>query len=472
MSDAPLDLALRLAAHDVVVGESVVLRLDVTARADRTMVSPELNRDRTAVDVTDLASGASWTFTGADHVRLHRVPGLEVVGETFDVTAGQRWTAELDLFQYTVAPRAGHYGLRVRYRWGDADDEQVATNAVELRVRPASLRALGTRWFAMAASRDVLGVLRAVDDGGVPRWFLHTATRHDPNVALHAADVGAPDGARSTPALAQLDDIAAMHFERVIAWARDDGFGWMTAQIRGRVRGPMAVSLPGASGVRLVDPPLQPRAEGVAAVLLSTAAVAVRVQPDGRAAMHEAPVDASRVTHAVATWGGDEQPTLWSVEGGAVWRTRFDPAQRSLVGDLGDAVVHGLFADTPRGAGSVFALVSRGTVVDTVAWRTDEDTPAASTVASWDLADLGLSPSQLRAVATRYGARGLALLLRADDAWVVRAGHGVGRVAVEHVPAEREPSLVVNARDKVFLLAHHAEAGLFAVHVPLAEAPR
>lgn len=482
MSDtAPIALGLRATNADTVVGEGVVLALDVTALAPAVLESPDLNDDRTRIEVERASDRCVFELDGAAHRALHRPRGDAPLGQTFSVDAATAWTVDLELLKYTRAPAAGEYTVRVRYRYGDTEREALATNAVTVRVHPAWQRGVSSRWFAMADARDELGLIREVDTAVGRRWIYHVARRHDPSASITASDIGRiPDEALSFPALARLDDISAGHFEKVLVWDAPGGIGWKTVQARGEVRAPaLAPHGLGAGDARLVEPPLQLRRGGFAAVMTGrdalgrAVAVALEVRSDREPRRDVIPLDGRSPEHAVVAWrerGDRAEATLWWAgrdhDGSSVmWRTEPGTGGSVEVWRSRDVAVRGLFLDAWRGGERVMALCTRGPTLEVLGWDTHRGEASAHALGSWDLEREGVSPEALIQSAPRHAGRSLVTLFRGDGQWVVLSPSGVVRVPFEAAPSSGAPLLVVNARDRAFLLCDHPDYGL--VSVPL-----
>src|ERR1041385_5218505 len=97
MSD-PLQVRLSAPKQRFTVGEGVVLDLAIRVDVDLEMETVELNRSRTRIVVSPIASNQpAIELTGQDHITRFSVHPLAQVGIQFQAPAGSEWTVQLEL---------------------------------------------------------------------------------------------------------------------------------------------------------------------------------------------------------------------------------------------------------------------------------------------------------------------------------------------------------------------------------------
>ena len=324
---APNPLFLRISAQKsrTLVGEGIVLDVHHEVSADLDMETVELNSHRTRIFVTEEASGTQRVLSGTDHVACHRPPPLMPVGRSFRAPAGSSWTSQLELWLYTRPLPCGAYRVEIAYQHGTGVEDVVRSNAVAIEVARAEAAA-EHRWFGGSESRDRLGALRVCRDGEDTRWLHDVALAYDPGVLESSFDLAMPAVVYSTaPRLAHLNDIAAFHFERWVAWTEDAGVGWVQIHGHGRLSEPARVAH-GLAGARLVDPPLQLRAGGLRSVVLGcdntgASALALIDVAAGGVECQRIPLGQEAPHAAVACWGMDETAVVFlgtAHDGGAL----------------------------------------------------------------------------------------------------------------------------------------------------------
>src|SRR5881398_2998470 len=115
----PLEIRLSAPKERFTVGEGVVLELAIRVAVELDMETVELNRSRTHIFVSPLASNQpAMELTGQDHIARFAVHPLSEVGISFHAPAGSEWTVQLELLKYTSALSAGRYQIALLYRYG------------------------------------------------------------------------------------------------------------------------------------------------------------------------------------------------------------------------------------------------------------------------------------------------------------------------------------------------------------------
>jgi hypothetical protein len=492
--DAPI--ALRLAARKTrtLAGEGIVLDLALEVRTELEMETVELNRGRTEVLVSALDGGqyGNRVLTGEDYMVLHRHPPLEPVGTRFVAPAGSAWTVQLELFRYARPLPAGRYRIELIYRWGAGENDVVQTNPVTVEVSPAKLLDVQHRWLGGADARDRMSSLWLADGAGGVRWLYQIAKAHDPSVIETAADLDMGRIAPLSPARpAQLNDIAAMHWERFASWREAAGMGWVKVNPYGR-SGPIGVvpiGLAEQPPPRAVEPALQSRADVLHALRLGAdpsgqpALAWIEVQRQGTTRQRLLPLPGRMPLAAVAAWNRSEEPvsaTLFLVESGdrGMLRLRSTalPAGEQKVLHESKAELVGLEIDQWMGFAWVH-LVTRVQEKDPVSgepverleiarWRFDEGAVAEDPGWTVALAPGALAVSELRQMVPLPGGRGLALLFHKPDGWVVVTPDDRVRVSPPSPGAASEQAqLVTSPMGGVFFVFHEPERGFSALPV-------
>src|SRR6267378_1498722 len=468
--DAPI--ALRLAARKprMLAGEGIVLDLALEVRTEVEMETVELNRGRTEVLVSALDGGeyGNRVLTGEDYMVLHRHPPLEPVGTRFVAPAGSAWTVQLELFRYARPLPAGRYRIELIYRWGAGENDVVQTNPVTVEVSPAKLLDVQHRWLGGADARDRMSSLWLADGAGGVRWLYQIAKAHDPSVIETAADLDMGRIAPLSPARpAQLNDIAAMHWERFASWREAAGMGWVKVNPYGR-SGPIGVvpiGLAEQPPPRAVEPALQSRADVLHALRLGAdpsgqpALAWIEVQRQGTTRQRLLPLPGRMPLAAVAAWNRSEEPV-----------------SATLVLHESKAELVGLEIDQWMGFAWVH-LVTRVQEKDPVSgepverleiarWSFDEGAVAEDPGWTVALAPGALAASELRQMVPLPGSRGLALLFHKQDGWVVVTPDDRVRVSPPSPGAASEQAqLVTSPMGGVFFVFHEAERGFSALPV-------
>ena len=492
--DAPI--ALRLAAQKprMLAGEGIVLDLALEVRTEVEMETVEINRGRTEVLVSAL-DGSEYgnrVLTGEDYMVLHRHPALEPVGTRFVAPAGSAWTVQLELFRYSRPLPAGRYRIEVTYRWGTGEDDLVQTNPVTVEVSPAKLLDVQHRWLGGADARDRLSSLWQADGAGGVRWLYQIAKAHDPSVIETAADLDMVAVAALAPArLAQINDIAAMHWERFACWREAAGMGWVKVHPYGR-SGPIGVvpiGLAEQPPPRAVEPALQSRADVLHALRLGAdpsgqpALAWIEVDRQGTTRQRLLPLPGRMPLAAVAAWKRSEEPvsaTLFLVEPGDRGTLRLRSTalaggeQKILHESKGELV--GLEIDQWMGFAWVH-LVTRVQEKDRVSgeqverleiarWKFDDGAIAEDPGWTVALAPGALAASELRQMVPLPGGRGLALLFQKPDGWVAVTPDERARVAPPSAGIASQPAqLVTSPAGGVFFVFHEPERGFSALPV-------
>ncbi len=271
----PVPIELRLSARKtrLVVGEGIVLDLNVRILAGVDVVSPELNRNRTSIRVEPANRLVPFqVFTGIDYVRVHRISPLAQIEDLAHAEAGAAWTVQVELLNYSSPLPTGVYSITISYRYGDAAADSVSTNTVQVEVTPAELGAAAYRWFGGASARDVLGSVWTVRTAEGEQWFYQCADAWDPGAVQFATAIGLParrPGAR--PVLAHLNDIHAMHFKKYVVWEQDGAVGYVGVHREGRSE-PGFVEHGLGPDARLIDPPLQQNDDSLLMLVLGSGA--------------------------------------------------------------------------------------------------------------------------------------------------------------------------------------------------------
>ena len=491
--DAPI--ALRLAARKprTLAGEGIVLDLALEVRAELEMETVELNRGRTEVLVSALDGGeyGNRVLTGEDYMVLHRHPPLEPVGSRFVAPAGSAWTVQLELFRYARPLPAGRYRIEVTYRWGSGENDVVQTNPVTVEVSPARLLDVQHRWLGGADARDRLSSLWVADGPGGVRWLYQIAKAHDPSVIETAADLDMNVAALAPTMLAQLNDIAAMHWERFACWREAGGMGWVKVHPYGRSGPPgvVPIGLAEQPPPRAIEPALQSRADVLHALRLGAdpggqlALAWIEVDRQGATRQRLLPLPGRMPVAAVAAWNRNEEPigaTLFLVEHGDRGTLRLCsmalPAGELKALHESKAELVDLVIDQWMGFAWAY-LVTRvqekdpksGETIERLEvarWNFDEGEIAAGPGWTVALAPGALAASELRQVVPLPGGRGLALLFRKPDGWVVVTPDERARVSPPSpIAASQQAQLVTSPAGSLFFVFHEAERGFSALPV-------
>jgi len=325
---APIELRLSAPKPRLVVGEGIVLDLNVRVLSGIEMVSPELNRNRTSIRV-EPRTASQQVLTGIDYVRVHRISPLTQIEDAFHADAGAAWTVPVELLNYAPPLPADRYAISLSYRFGDSEADTVSSNTVEIEIVPAELITVSFRWFGGASARDVLGGVWTARTAQGEQWFWQCADAFDPGALQFTVALGSParrPGAR--PALAHLNDIHAMHFEKYVVWEQDGAVGYMRVH-RSGFDEPGFVEHGLGTDARLIHPPLQQNDDSLLALVLGTGANGqpacslVSVGGSGGGTARIAPLRSA----------ASEGFALWPADGGAALVLLSDSAGRvSLMG--------------------------------------------------------------------------------------------------------------------------------------------
>jgi hypothetical protein len=367
---APLSIRAEASKPRTIAGESIVIHLHQRITAPLEMEPVELNRDRTRVRVIPAAGGTAMVFSGQDYLRLHGVPGAEPgeLGHSFHAAAGDAFTNDLDLLQYSRPLPAGRYHIEISYRWGQTVAEVVPANPVEVEVAPAKLLSAEYRWFGPPDRRTDLGSIWLAQDGAKVRWLFQIATPKDPGAVLSAAEV-AVTAARPpyAPRLAHLNDSVGMHYDRHAVWIEAGRLCWQPVHTGGLATKPACIDHGLAdAGAQIADPPLERRAGGLGALVTGmnaagqAVATALDIAHDGKLMRRTIPLK-SRPEQAVVAWSnavGEPASTLYWLGPAGLHRTNPVTGYDEILGaDAGKAA---LSINQWLGTGSVVAESGEG----------------------------------------------------------------------------------------------------------------
>jgi hypothetical protein len=423
---APISLQASARKARTLVGESILIELRQTLRADLDLESVELNRDRTSIAVTPLGGpGGGRILSGKDYIALHHAPPLSGIGRAFRGKAGAAWTSQLNLFDYTRPPPSGRYRIAVSYRYGDSPSSVARANEIEIEVIPAKLLTAHFRWFGGSDARGELAALWAAEDLGKPHWFYQVSHKLDPSAVVSAADVGsAVIPAQAAPTLAHLNDIAGNQYERVAVWTDGARLCWLKIADSGSLGSSSCTDagLNPRREVRLADPPLQLRGGGLAAVLTGEdpsghpAASFLRVSPEGKTGNRLIPIGAAAAEGASVVWAESEDPVQAALyqfvhvaAGSKVLRTDLASGRQEVLFETPNQVVL-VVADQWLGRATVYVLVRRGDAAEIHSWN-----PASQNSVEFPFPTAW---KPVEAVPLANG-RGLALLGRTPEGWAV-----------------------------------------------------
>lgn len=331
MIQAPISLRLRPRKSTTRVGEGLVFDIDHAVHAPVEMQTVELNEDRTRLTLERLSPGRPITITlsGRQHRSLHGLPLFTDIGRRFTAAAGERWTSQLNLFDYTRPLPAGHYRLGLHYQWSEADADIVSADSVAFEIVATDARPGSDRWFATTSRRGEWGRLWSTADGTA--WFYQLSSGDDPGVLSACTDIGltAPD---AQPLLAHLEALSGQRFERQMTWADGRDLHWLRFSVAGPLEAVRTLAH-GLEGLRpcVADPPLARLDGGLEAVFTvpgGAGAWALRLSADddGRARL---------TRHSLGDAAADLAGVMWRSE-------RADaPADADLVtAALGDTQLH------------------------------------------------------------------------------------------------------------------------------------
>jgi hypothetical protein len=273
-ADQPVSLTVTPGKPRTLVGEGITLQVRVSVQAPLSMETVELNRSRTRLSLTRVdKSEPERVLTGADHIRLFRVEGLTQIGRSFRAAAGQTWTGQLDLFQYTRPLAAGRYRLAVAYQYGN-DPEAVARAApVEFEVVPTTLLDVHCRQLEC--------VWRA-RDGQETRLVYEVRHAANPDAVVSSAMVAAAP-AGIPVALAQPEGLPQARAERYLTGMQDGKFCYQSITARGVAGRLVCVDTGLSANALLADPVLHTADGGMRALLIDGAAGALlQIGSNGR----------------------------------------------------------------------------------------------------------------------------------------------------------------------------------------------
>jgi hypothetical protein len=463
------------------VGEGVVISIAHRVQRALEMETVELNRNRTRVLLSSQGPDGprQQILTGLDHASWHSLSQLDAIGRGFSAVSGDAWTSELELLKYRGALAAGRYQLSLEYRYGEAPEDVVHSNTVEFEVVSQELLAARFRWFGESDPRGELSAVRVMGEGEASSWFFQTASPKHPEILRTSANLRALDWPMiEAPRLCHLNDIHGYHFERQVLWLDPDGVSAVAVHVGGRQAEPRRLS----HGLRLdpppvlVEPPLQLRAERVAAVLVGADAngapvAALLCEGEGTESVSLAALPPNVARHMGAVWSATEDPVeaaLFfgaSVSGGMMLYRLALPstvlhevlplsgALQGLVVEqwLGNGAVFALCADRERGRRTLYRCeLGESTGVAELDWGalggelTDE--APLSLVAFADLSDVA------------------ALFLHPDE-WVVATSAGLWRTP--RLRGKGPPSLIATPKGELFVLEWDRALGFTTRRVAL-----
>jgi hypothetical protein len=477
----PLDLRLSSPPR-FLVGEGVVLSISHRVQRALEMETVELNRNRTRVVLSwqEPDGPRQQVLTGLEHASWHRLSQLTEIGRRFSAVSGDVWTSELELLNYRGALAAGRYQLGLEYRYGDAPDDVVHSNTVEFEVVPRELRAVRFRWFGESNPRGELAAVRVMVEGEASSWFFQTASPEQPEILRTSANLCASDWPMiEAPRLCHLNDIHGFHFERQALWLDPDGVSAVAVHVGGRQAEPRRFShgLLLDPPPLLVDPPLQLRAERVAAVLMGAdangapVAALLRESHDGTQSVSLAALPPNVARHAGAVWSATEDPAeaslffAASVPGGMMfYRLALPSGVLHEVLPLA-GVLQGLVVEQWLGNGAVFALCADRERGRRTLYRCELG--ESTGVAELDWGPLGgeltdEAPLQLVAFADRSD---VAALFLHPDEWVVATSAGIWRTP--RLRGGGPPSLVATPKGELFVLEWERAFGFKTQRVAL-----
>jgi hypothetical protein len=462
---AQLTIRAEAAKPRTVAGESIVIHLRQKVSAALEMEPVELNRDRTRVRIVPAGGGAPKEFSGEDYVRLHGERGAEPadLGQSFHAAAGEAWSSDLDLLQYSRPLAAGRYRVEISYRYGTAADAVARANPVEVEVAAAKLLTAAYRWFGAPSRRTGLGSIWTVQDGNRVRWFLQTATARDPGAVLSATEFAVTAAAPpSPPRLAHLNDIAAAHYDRFAVWLAAGRLCWQPVHAGGLGTNPVCVDHGlAADHARLADPPLERRAGGLGVVLTGrnaagqSVAAVLDIAADGKVRQRVVALGSAPESAVVAWSNGPEETAaaLYSVSAKGMVRTDLaNGREQVLLAGAGEAVA----IDQWIGAGAAYGVVDEAGARRIV--TVDLETGNTSKATSVPGANL------VQAVAVTSNPRALAMLYHDRGKWLIVTG----QISVAPAMAGDEsgvPQLVASPGG-LFLIGHAAGRGFLATGAP------
>jgi hypothetical protein len=463
----PIELRLSAQKPRLLVGEGVVVGLQVRVLASVDLETLELNRNRTAIRVNS-PNGFSRVFTGIDYLNAHGISPLSQIEDLFHAEAGAQWTVAVELLNFSGPLPVGRYVISLSYRYGDTEAESVATNPVLVEILPAELISAEYRWLGGATARDVLGSVwtaRSLDHA-FEQWVYQNADARNPGAVQFAAGIGCPaarPGAR--PVLAHLNDVHPMHFEKYVVWVQDDAMGYVKVH-SGGVSGPPQFVKHGLGGdARLADPPLHRRDDGLVALVLGTG-------PSGQPACSVLTVESSGASSSrlsLLRAAARKALVLWPAEdlGAPLVYLSDDRGGVELLGGgrSGEAPfqrpVTELLLSQWMGKGTVGGCFVEDTSLRVFAM--DSSTPGNARGFEEGFQD----PGRLKCAALTEGGAVVSLLERDQD-WAV-LDHGGEIVSM---PKRQGTPALVPAKGGVFLVYHDPNRGFIAERVgPQAPAP-
>jgi hypothetical protein len=445
---APLSITAEAAKPRTLVGEDIVIHLHQQANSSLELEAIERNLDRTQIRLTTLADGKAVVLSGRDAMRLHQLSPLADFGRSFSAKAGESWSSDLNLLQYTRPPAAGRYRVEITYRYGSNGDAVARANAVEVEVTPAKLLTVAYQWFGPPAQRSDLGSVWTAQNAKKVRWFFQTATPQNPSAVLTATEFRQTESAPpSAPVLAHLNDFAAMHYDRFAVWQEGGRVCWDAVHAGGQLTHPVCTEH-GLVDTKLADPPLERRDGGLGLVLTGpNVAVVIDAGVDTKIRTRRVALSATP-QRSVVFWDnstGEAASALYWIAPSGLFLTNLATGDEKRVLD-GVMDSNGLTIEQWLGTGMVAAVIRdqqamRSILVDARTNQIERGVRADG----GELMDL--TPS--------------ALLLRNADAWHIVTKSGPSAVQVPEAGASELH--LASSPMGLFVLGHSETHGFFAV---------
>lgn len=468
LGQVPISLQASARKARTIVGESITIELRQSLSSDLDMESVELNRDRTSIEITRQgAPGKVRVLSGKDYVALHHPEPLTQIGTSFHGKAGTTWTSELNVFEYTYPLAAGRYGITVSYRFGNDPSSVVRANQVAIEVAPAELVTARFRWFGGAAARQELDGLWAAKDAGRTRWFYQVSEAADPAAVVSAIELGWSIPSGIVPRLALLNDIAQSHFTRIAVWTKDGQLCRQKVSDSGALGSASCADTglkPGPT-LRLADPPLQLRDDGLAAVVTGDggadhqAASLVRVSAEGKAEHRLVPIGLAFASEGTVVWSESEEAVQGTVYGLArqgsgqaavanqLWRVDLGSGKRETILQTANEIAW-VGADQWLRTARVYAVVRLGEGAEVRCWS---PTPAAPFAISFPIT------WKLNSAMPLVDGEGLALVAATPNGWAVVTRR-------ERWSGVQASPQVIAAAGGLFILQHAPNRGFYVLH--------
>lgn len=434
MAAPPLEMKLHISKSRWLCGEGVIFEVWHRALAALEMEPVSLNDEATRIEILGPGAEDRQILTGQSHRDLHQPDPMEALAQPFRVAAGQSWISDVELLHYTRPLRPGHYRARLSYQCG-GPGETVDAGEVAFAVAPVTLEHWAPRLMNGAEPKSQLEVFWTAREGGRRHGF-YQGSSEEPSAPLFSSLLDLELAWTTPPVLAEIDDIAAFHFERWLLWIEGGQLHLQSIHKRGAIvpRISWLHGLDAEPPPRIANPPRQMRDGRVAALLLgardgSTVALRAVFSPAEAAipaveALHLGESDIhggvvlwneAELEHSTLIWQDGAQRLVWTPLTG-------EPASLLCAG-LGDVVQ--LVQSQGQGRGQVMAVLRREGFPNPGA-RGDQ-------ILSWsrpDATEIGAYhalEAQERgpmAAAAAPDGEDLFLLYRNGLAWCVRDRHG------------------------------------------------